>query len=216
MYTTFLFDLDGTLLNTLDDLHAAVNAALQAYSLPLRSKEEVRGFVGNGIAKLMERAVGDAPKEISEGAFAFFKDYYERHCKDATKPYDGILHLLSALRERGAKCAVLSNKADFAVKLLAEAYFPSMFEAAVGEKESEGIRKKPAPDALFAVMDELGVKAAECVYIGDSEVDIQTAKNADVDCISVTWGFKGEAFLRANGATELVHEPSEILRYCKA
>ena len=211
MYTTVVFDLDGTLLNTLDDLHAAVNAALAAFQLPLRTKEEVRVFVGNGIAKLIERAIGQKQHPHFDGVFAEFKRYYGEHCKDKTQPYAGIMPLLVELKKRGIATAVVSNKADFAVKILAEEYFQGLLLDAVGENEAAGIRKKPAPDSLLAVMDTVGAKKSETIYVGDSEVDIQTARNAGVPCICVTWGFKDREFLLANGAEILVDAPCEIL-----
>ncbi len=211
MYETIIFDLDGTLLDTLDDLWTAVNASLRKYGLPLRNKEEVRGFVGNGILKLIERSAGDVSPETLQGVFAEFKSYYGVHCEDKTKPYEGILPLLQALKAQGKRTAVVSNKADFAVKKLSKSYFGELIEEAVGENEEMGIRKKPAPDSLLAVMKNLGAKGESTVYVGDSEVDIQTAKNAGVDCISVTWGFKDGEFLLANGATKLVDAPTDIL-----
>ncbi|MBQ8343003.1 MAG: HAD-IA family hydrolase [Clostridia bacterium] len=215
MYETVVFDLDGTLLDTLDDLHGAVNAALAAYRLPMRSREEVRAFVGNGIVKLMERAVGEKDRPDFEGILTAFKAHYKEHCKDKTAAYAGIMPLLSALKECGVKTAVVSNKADFAVKLLAEEYFDGLLLSAVGENESAGIRKKPAPDSLLSVMEELNADKKTTVYVGDSEVDILTAQNAGVDCLSVTWGFKDRAFLKENGAKILIDEPSQILAYCK-
>ena len=214
MYTTVIFDLDGTLLDTLDDLWAAVNAALSAYGYPLRTKEEVRSFVGNGIVKLIERAVQGVKDSDTNGVLQAFTAYYGAHCKDETKPYEGILELLQALKEKGIAAAVVSNKADFAVKILAEEYFQGLLSAAIGENEKEGVRKKPAPDSVLAVMRALQAEPKSTVYVGDSEVDIQTAQNAGVDCISVPWGFKDEAFLWQNGATKLAKTPQEILRYC--
>ena len=213
MYETVIFDLDGTLLDTLDDLTAATNAALAKFSLPQRTREEVRSFVGNGIAKLIERAVGEEGKGLQAEALAEFKSYYAAHCADKTAPYDGILSLLRSLREKGVKTAVLSNKADFAVKSLAKTYFDGLLLAAVGENESAGIRKKPAPDALFSVMNELSATAEKTVYVGDSDVDIQTAKNAGVACICVTWGFRDKDFLKREGGKIFVDTPAEILRY---
>jgi phosphoglycolate phosphatase len=177
----------------------------------------VRGFVGNGIAKLMERAVGEevCQRQDFENILSAFKEYYKAHCADATKPYAGILELLYTLKNRGLKTAVLSNKADFAVKMLAKEYFGDLLQEAVGENEAAGIRKKPAPDSLYAVMEGLKADKKSTVYIGDSEVDIQTANNAGVDCISVTWGFKDETFLKENGAKTLVNTPMEILDFCK-
>ncbi|MBQ9113436.1 MAG: HAD-IA family hydrolase [Clostridia bacterium] len=214
MYETVIFDLDGTLLDTLDDLHAAVNVALHEYGLMPRTREEVRSFVGNGVAKLIERAAGAASQELFEKLLAAFKTYYSAHCKDRTKPYVGVAEVLRELKKRGVKTAVLSNKPDFAVKLLAEEYFQGYLQSAVGENEAGGIRKKPAPDSLFAVLDELQATKETTVYVGDSEVDIQTARNAGVDCISVTWGFKDREFLVENGARILIDEPKEILRFC--
>ena len=211
MYETIVFDLDGTLLDTLDDLWISVNAALEKFHLPKRTREEVRSFVGNGIAKLIERSVGNVSKEVFEGVFATFKAHYGAHCEDNTKPYEGITELLQECKRRGIRTAVVSNKADFAVKKLAKSYFGELLQAAVGENEEAGIRKKPAPDALLAVMEKLGATRENTVYVGDSEVDIQTAKNAGVDCISVTWGFKEREFLLQNGATRLVDTPKEIL-----
>ena len=213
MYEMIVFDLDGTLLNTLDDLWAAVNAALGKYNLPLRTKEEVRNFIGNGIVKLMQRAVGYEHPNF-DGILMEFKTYYGEHCADKTQPYDGIMSLLETLQSKKIKLAVLSNKADFAVKMLAESYFKGIFDAAVGENEAAGIRKKPAPDSLIAVMQQFNVAKEKTLYVGDSEVDIQTANNAGVACLSVTWGFKDEKFLLENGATQLAHSPHEILCVC--
>ena len=211
MYKLIVFDLDGTLLDTLDDLTSAVNAGLSACALPCRTREEVRSFVGNGIANLMRLAVGDA-KDKFDDALQAFRAYYAEHCKDKTCAYDGIYDMLSSLKGLPVKTAVLSNKADFAVKALVEEYFPNAFFLAQGENESAGIRKKPAPDALFAIMKEINVNPTETLYVGDSEVDILTAKNAGVDCVSVTWGFKDEKFLIENGATKMARTPQEVLQ----
>lgn len=214
MYEVIVFDLDGTLLDTLADLHASVNAALEKFSFPCRTQEEVRAFVGNGIALLMKRAIGKETPVFDE-ALAAFKTHYGEHCADKTRPYAGIVPLLEELRARGIRTAVVSNKADFAVKKLAEHYFGGLLSAAVGEDEEHGIRKKPAPDSLFSVLETLGADKSKTAYVGDSEVDIQTAKNAGVDCISVTWGFKDREFLIGHGASVLIDSPDEILKYCK-
>ena len=211
MYDTIIFDLDGTLLDTLDDLWLAVNAALEKFTLPLRSKEEVRAFIGDGIVKLMQRASGVWEGERFDGVLAEFKRYYGEHCEDNTKPYDGVVELLKALQAKGIKTAVVSNKADFAVKKLAKGYFDGLLLEAVGENEAGGIRKKPAPDSVLAVMKRLGADSKATVYVGDSDVDVLTAKNAGVDCICVTWGFRDKEFLLANGATVFVDTPKEIL-----
>ncbi len=210
MYQALVFDLDGTLLDTLDDLTDAVNAAMQSVGLAARTKTEVCSFVGNGIAKLIERAVGEYVDK-AQPALAYFKEYYALHCADKTKPYEGILPLLQALKDRGVKTAVVSNKADFAVKSLSKDYFDGLLLAAVGENEALGVRKKPAPDSLIAVMEYLGVTPEQTLYVGDSEVDIQTAKNAGVDCACVTWGFREKAFLKENGGTRFVDKPNELL-----
>ncbi len=214
MYKTIVFDLDGTLLDTLDDLTDGTNAALEKFGLKQRTKEEVRGFVGNGAVKLMERAAGNAENVTTEALVQAFNDYYGVHCEDKTKPYEGILELLKKLKEKGIYTAVLSNKPDYAVKKLAKRYFGDLLEMALGENEAAGIRKKPAPDALFAVMKACNADKASTVFVGDSEVDIQTAKNAGIDCISVSWGFKTRNFLLENGATKLAEDAAALEKYC--
>ena len=213
MYETIIFDLDGTLLDTLDDLHVAVNYALEQCALPLCTRAQVRSYVGDGVVMLMKRAAGSVSAETLESLLTAFRGYYGAHCKDETRPYEGVMELLRRLKAQGKKTAVLSNKPDFAVKLLAEEYFPNLLQSAVGENEAAGIRKKPAPDSLFAVLEELHAEKESTVYVGDSEVDIQTAQNAGVDCISVTWGFKDKEFLLKNGGKILVDTPKEILDY---
>ena len=211
MYKTIIFDLDGTLLDTLDDLTDSTNAVLDKFGLKRRTREEVRAFVGNGIAKLIERAVGQDGIKYHAEAVAEFKRYYGEHCAEKTAPYPGILSLLHTLKEQGIKTAVVSNKADFAVKSLSKTYFDGLLLSAVGEDEEKGIRKKPAPDSLLAVMEQLSAAAETTLYVGDSEVDIQTAQNAGVECISVTWGFKDRDFLIENSATLLVDSVEELL-----
>ena len=208
-YQLIAFDLDGTLLNTLDDLTGAANAAMQAFDLPTRTREEVRSFIGDGIEMLMRRCAFPQPYRVE--MLDAFKAHYVAHCQDKTAPYEGIFPLLSALKEKGIKRAVLSNKADFATKKLVKAYFGDYISLAVGENEAAGVRRKPAPDALFAVMKEMGVTPEETLYVGDSEVDIQTAKAAGVDCVSVLWGFKDEEFLKKHGATTLISSPMQLL-----
>lgn len=217
MYDVYIFDLDGTLLDTLDDLTAAVNFALRSVGAPERSREEVRAFVGNGIVKLMERALpggacGNGQKSaVFAMAFEAFKGYYGEHCADRTHVYNGVLPLLEELKGRGKLCAIVSNKADFAVKELSKRYFGALIDVAEGENEAAGIRKKPVPDSVFAVIEKLNARCKRVVYVGDSEVDIETAKNAALPCVSVTWGFKTRGFLLENGAQTLVDAPSEIL-----
>lgn len=209
-YKLLIFDMDGTILDTLQDLCTSTNYALQLNGMPSRTIEEVCSFVGNGIRKLIERAVphGTDNSRIDE-VFESFKTHYAEHCADTTKPYDGILDLLTTLKSKGYLTAVVSNKADFGVQSLCDGYFPGMFDYAVGERE--GIRRKPAPDSVEEVLLKLGIQKKEAVYIGDSEVDIQTAKNAGIDEIAVSWGFRKEAFLMEQGAAIIVQKPAEIL-----
>ena len=214
MYRTFIFDLDGTLLNTLDDLTDSVNHALSLFGIPTRTREEIRSFVGNGIVNLLKRSIGFEHSRFSE-ILQEFRTFYGEHCKDKTREYDGVSRLLKELKARGIQTAVVSNKADFAVKKLARDYFPELLGEAVGENEAAGIAKKPAPDSLLAVMKKFAAEPNSTVYIGDSEVDIQTAKNAGIDCISVVWGFKDREFLRKNGAKTFVETPLDILKFCE-
>ena len=204
-----IWDLDGTLLNTLDDLAASVNAALAMNGMPLRSTEEVRAFVGNGIRNLMMRAVpGGEANPAFDKALEDFTRHYGAHSRDRTRPYDGILEMLDKLSGEGVKHAIVSNKIDFAVKALSRAYFGERMCAAIGDDPSRA--RKPAPDSVFAAMREMGVTAQETVYVGDSDVDVLTARNAGVPCVAVLWGFRDEACLRAAGAGRLAHTPDEL------
>ena len=204
-----IWDLDGTLLNTLDDLAASVNAALAMNGMPLRSTEEVRAFVGNGIRRLMVRAVpGGEANPAFDKALEDFTRHYGAHSRDRTRPYDGILEMLDRLSAAGVKHAIVSNKIDFAVKALSRAYFGERMCAAIGDDPSRA--RKPAPDSVFAAMREMGVTAQETVYVGDSDVDVLTARNAGVPCVAVLWGFRDEACLRAAGAGRLAHTPDEL------
>lgn len=208
-YTTVIFDLDGTLLNTLDDLADATNYALRQYGMPPRTVDEVRRFVGNGVRSLMLRAVPEgAENPHFEAAFACFKEYYGEHCNDKTKPYEGIMELLEKLQAKGYAVAIVSNKIDFAVKELQRRYFDGLVEVAIGERE--GVLRKPAPDTVMTALSELGKEAGEAVYVGDSDVDIMTAANAGMPCISVEWGFRDRAFLIEHGAEHLISRPEDI------
>lgn len=209
-YRLAIFDLDGTILNTLEDLADSTNYALSVHNMPERTIDEVRRFVGNGIHKLIERAVpqGSTDEQI-ERVFVTFKEYYKDHCAVKTRPYDGIMELMKTLREKEVLTAVVSNKGDFAVQILCKDYFPGLFDFAVGERE--GIRRKPAPDSVLAVLEQFHISKEKAVYIGDSEVDIQTAENAGMKEIAVTWGFRSEDFLKENGAGCLAHTPEELL-----
>lgn len=209
MYDFYIFDLDGTLLNTLDDLAASVNATLTHFGYPTRTTKEVCAFIGNGIKLLMLRSLGYEPENFSE-ILQFFKDYYSKHSTEQTKPYDGVLELLRRLKSQGKKLAIVSNKSDLATKKLSKEFFNGLVDIALGENEENGIRKKPAPDSVELALKQMGIGKEKAVYIGDSDVDIQTAKNAGLPCISVTWGFRDENFLRANGGDCFAHSPSEI------
>ena len=209
-YDTIIFDLDGTLLDTLDDLMDATNHALRQMGWPERSKDEIRQFVGNGVAKLIERAVPPGTDDAGvKKALDIFTPYYDAHKQDKTAPYPGIPDMLTALKARGLTLAVVSNKFDAAVKGLMPEYFPGLIDAAAGEAEAAGIPKKPHPAMVHAVLRSLGADPARAVYVGDSDVDLQTAKNAGLPCISVTWGFRDEDFLRAHGGATFVHSPAE-------
>lgn len=208
---TVIFDLDGTLLDTLEDLKNSVNYALKQQGFPARTLDEVRKFVGNGIVRLMEQAVPDGRENCDfEKAIADFKGHYGEHCNDLTRPYDGIMELIAVLKEKNIKMAIVSNKADFAVKELNEIYFKGWIPVAIGEKESEGIRKKPAPDTVVEALKELGSTREESVYVGDSEVDLATAKNCGMDHILCEWGFREKELLQELGGEIFVRHPEEI------
>ena len=221
MYNTFIFDLDGTLLNTLDDLAASVNYALRMHGMPERTLDEVRSFVGNGVRLLMERAVPDgAAHPRFEDAFATFRQYYMEHSLDTTRPYEGVPEVIHALKERGCRLAVVSNKFYAATQELIRHFFPEI-TVAIGEHEAEGIRKKPAPDTVFEALRQLtnsqqpipNSQRTDAVYVGDSDVDLQTARNSGLSCISVLWGFRDRDFLLAHGATTFVSRPEELLSF---
>lgn len=211
-YDAVIFDLDGTLLNTLDDLHAAVCHALSSCGLPPRTLEEVRCFVGNGIRLLIERAVpSGTDAETVDAVFEAFKKYYGDHCEDRTVPYPGVMELLKKLHGEGVKCAIVSNKADFAVKKLAETYFGALIDTAIGERE--GIAKKPAPDSVFEAIRLLDAKNP--VYVGDSEVDVATAAAAGISGSFVDWGFRDRETLRAAGAAEISSSTEDLYEKLK-
>jgi phosphoglycolate phosphatase len=208
-YEIYIFDLDGTLLDTLQDLAASVNYALRQHHMPEHSIDDVRRFVGNGVRRLMERAIPEgAANPAFEAAFATFREYYMEHSLDTTRPYDGIPELIHELKKRGCRMAVVSNKMMAATQELVHHFFPEI-EVAIGEDEAAGIRKKPAPDTVFAAMKQLGEGSA--VYVGDSDVDLATARNSGLPCISVLWGFRDRDFLLAHGATTFVEQPLDIL-----
>lgn len=212
-YRAVLFDLDGTLLDTLDDMTDALNRTMDRFGLPQRSREEVRAFVGNGARRLVELATG-AGGEALEQILEDYKADYDVHFLVKTAPYPGVLALMETLRGQGRKVGVVSNKPDSTVKGLSDALFRDRADIAVGEKA--GIRRKPAPDTVLAAMESLGVKPEETVYIGDSEVDIETARAAGVPCISVTWGFRDKPALEAAGADRFADSCEELLAILNA
>ena len=211
-YQTYIFDLDGTLLDTLGDLAASVNYALRTHGMPEHSIDDVRRFVGNGVRKLMERAVPDgADNPRFDETFATFRQYYMAHSLDTTRPYEGIPETLATLKARGCHLAVVSNKMMAATQALCHHFFPDTIEVAIGEDEAAGIRRKPAPDTVFAALKTLGVGKEDAAYVGDSDVDIQTARNAGLPCISVLWGFRDRDFLISHGAQTFITHPAELL-----
>lgn len=211
-FKTIIFDMDGTLLDTLEDLTDAVNYALAEMKMPQRTIEEVRSFVGNGVKRLMELAVpGGLRNPLFEETFGVFKDYYALHSADKTKAYEGLPELLSELKDEGYALAIVSNKLDARVKELSEQFFSGSVSVAIGELE--GVAKKPAPDMVYRALEELHMPAETAVYVGDSEVDFLTAQNAGLPCISVLWGFRDKDFLKECGATWFAHKPQEIKNF---
>lgn len=210
----FIFDMDGTLLNTLEDLMISTNYALSQFDYPTHTIEEIRFFVGNGVAKLIERAIPDGLNNSNyEKCLEIFKKHYAKNMYNHTSAYVGIPELLKGLKDKGIKTAVVSNKFDLAVKELSNKYFGDLIDIAIGENEQAGIKKKPAPDTVFEVLNLMNLKSEDAIYIGDSDVDIMTAKNSNMPCISVTWGFRDREFLIKNDATIIVDKPEEILKY---
>lgn len=206
-----IFDLDGTLLNTLGDLRAATNHALAVRGLPPHSMEEIRQFIGNGIRLLICRAMPEGTPEAEiDAALDDFKAYYAAHIHDRTVPYDGIPQLLTALRKRGIQVAVLSNKIDSASQQLIEYFFPGKTDVVFGEHV--GVPRKPDPTSCRMVMQQLGVQPEQVLYVGDSGTDMQTAKNAGLYAVGVTWGFRSKEVLLKYGADVLVHRPEQILQ----
>lgn len=211
MYNTYIFDLDGTLLSSLADLAASCNYALRTNGMPERTLDEVRRFVGNGMKKLMERATPDGLQNpLFDKTLADFRQHYMKHNLDTTCPYEGVMPMLEELQRRGKKVAVVSNKFYAATQELCHHFFGDLVTVAIGERED--IRKKPAPDTVIEALRQLNATAEESVYIGDSDVDIDTARNAGMPCISVLWGFRDKDFLIEHGATTLVATPQEILK----
>ncbi|MBE7007688.1 MAG: HAD family hydrolase [Ruminococcaceae bacterium] len=212
-YQTILFDMDGTVLDTLYDLWASTNEVLREMGYPERTMEEIRSYVGNGARNQLRRALGEGcAEEAVDRALALYQPYYAAHCREHTKPYDGVLELLRALDAAGKNLAVVSNKPDRAVKLLNTEHFGALVPVAIGETPER--RRKPEPDTVFAALDALGASKDGAVYVGDSEVDVATAKNAGLPLIAVSWGFRARAALRAAGAETIADTPAEVLQLC--
>lgn len=204
-----VFDLDGTLLNTLNDLHASVNFALGTHHLPLRTLDEVREFVGNGIRRLIARAVpNDTPESMTESVFGTFREHYAQHSMDTTQPYAGVVELLSELKQQGIATAILSNKAHDAVQVLHDNFFPDTIDFAQGESVS--CPRKPSPEGLLALMQRFACSPEQVLYVGDSDVDVVTAQHAGVRSVAVTWGFRSRELLEAHHPDYIIAHPSEM------
>jgi phosphoglycolate phosphatase len=212
-YKTYIFDLDGTLLDTLNDLHASCNYALRTHGMPERSLEEVRQFVGNGVKKLMERAIPNGLENpLFEETLQTFRQHYLLHNLDTTLPYPGIMEMLQQLKAQGKRIAVVSNKFYAATQDLCKHFFGDTIQVAIGERED--IKKKPAPDTVLEALRQLQVTRQDAVYVGDGEVDVETARNSGIPCISVLWGFRSKSFLLSHGATTFIETPNELTN-CK-
>lgn len=208
-----VFDLDGTLLNTLDDIADSCNRALVEFGYPKRTIDEIRSFVGNGLGVLIEKALPDSKRtDDFEAVLDTMKKIYAENCLVKTGPYDGVLSMLEKISSSGIKCAIVSNKPDEQVKELSKMFFAQYInvDVSIGEKESAGIRRKPAPDSVLAILDKWKIQKENVVYVGDSDVDIATANNAGIKCISATWGFRSREFLMEHGAEIFVDTPDEV------
>ena len=212
-YKAVIFDLDGTLLDTLEDLTDSCNQALTGLGYPAHTIAEVRQFVGNGLGVMIEKALpGGRGNPDYDKALDRMREIYSANYQNKTKAYDGVLDLIERLKERGVKMAIVSNKPDAQVKELAALYFKSIpQEAAIGENEAAGVRRKPYPDSVYTALKALGANKEDAVYIGDSDVDMATARNSGLPCISVSWGFKTREFLQEKGASPIVDRPDEVL-----
>ena len=216
MISGVIFDLDGTLLNTLEDLTDSVNYALEKYSYPVKSIDKVKQAVGNGVRILFQRLLpnGESSEHFEE-VILTFKEHYKTNMYNKTCPYDGIMEMLKKLKLKGIQTSVVSNKYDAAVKELCKKYFGDLIHVAIGENEEEGIRKKPAPDSVFKAIEQMRVSIEHVIYVGDSETDVQTAKNAEIDCIGCTWGFRDKSVLQEEGARYIIELPEQIFDIIK-
>ena len=211
MIEAVIFDMDGTILNTLDDLYESVNITLDNFGFPKRTLDEVRQFVGNGVRLLFQRALpNEVNDDVLEKSIIFFKKTYAQNMYNHTAPYDSIKKILKELNNNGVKIAVVSNKFDLAVKELSKKYFGDLIDISVGQ--SDEVPQKPAPNGVFKAMRDLDVKSA--IYVGDSDVDVQTAKNANLPCIGVTWGFRDREYLK--GADYIIDTPDELIEIIRS
>ena len=212
MINAIIFDLDGTLLNTLEDLTDSVNFALKKFDYPAKTTEDIKNALGEGVNVLFQRILpeGENNKNFDK-IIECFKNHYKDNLDTKTKPYDGIMEVLHSLKMKGVLTAVVSNKFDTAVKQLCKKYFGDLITVALGENEIEGVRKKPAPDNIFKALEYLRVTIEHIIYAGDSEIDVQTAHNAEIECIACAWGFRDKSVLQRAGAKYIVDRPSEIL-----
>lgn len=209
-YKLVVFDMDGTILNTLSDLLSAVNYAMEKSDYPLLTYNTLKGYVGNGIMKMLSRAVPSGVENLDK-VYADFTEYYSEHCSDTTAPYEGIVEVIGKIKSLGYKTAVVSNKDDYGVKALCEQFFKGLFDIEIGVRE--GYDKKPSPDLVNIAFDYLGVTPNESVYVGDSDVDFLTAKNSKTDFIGVEWGFRDREVLEGLGAKNIATKPEDILRF---
>lgn len=208
-YDAVIFDLDGTLTDTLCDLKNSVNFALREFGFPKRTLDEVRSFVGNGVRRLIFSSVPEnTDEETAENCLSVFKEYYKNHSLVATKPYDGIIPLLKNLKNKGIKTAVVTNKMHEAAEEIVRIFFDDLIDITLGQVD--GVNQKPQPDGIYNVLEKLGVSKEKAVYIGDSEVDCITAKNAGIPCVGVTWGFRDKEVLIGNGADYLADTPEAL------
>ncbi len=209
--TTIVFDMDGTVLNTLEDLTVSMNYVLDRFNMPGHRLEEYRLFFGNGVKEALRLSLPEgASADIIDEMMVVFKEHYDAHCLDRTRPYDGIVDVMRQLKEKGYRLAIVSNKIDSAVKELNDRFFADYVDTALGEKT--GINRKPAPDMVYAALKEMGSTKEESIYIGDSEVDLMTARNSELPCISVLWGFRDKKYLIEQGADCFADRPEDIIR----
>lgn len=209
-----IFDLDGTLLNTIEDLVDSVNYMLDIFNYSQKTIDQVKNSIGDGVYKLIERVIPDGIKNNNfRECVDIFKKHYAKNMFNKTKAYDGILELLKISKNKGYYIAVASNKFDLAVKDLCNRYFPEVIDIALGENIEKGRNKKPSPDIIYKIIEKLQISKENAIYIGDSEVDIQTAKNAKIMCISVSWGYKSGDYLIQHGANNVINKPADLLKY---